>query len=78
MLEFLDKAKRFLWAFVELVFLAVLAIVLIYLILGRASGAFVLSVVDNVTTFANAVPTQSLIGFAVILALIYLIRQRLR
>ena len=77
MFDFLEKANRFLWAFVELTFLVVLAFVLIYLVLGQSSGAFVLSVVENVTNFANGMPTQSLIGIAIILAIIYLIRQRM-
>ena len=77
-MDILDKAKRYLWAFVELGFASVLAIMLIYLILGQNSGAFVLSVADNVTKFANAVPTPSLIGLGLILALVYLIMQRLR
>jgi hypothetical protein len=78
MMDILDKAKRYLWAFVELGFASVLAIMLIYLILGQNSGVFVLSVADNVTKFANAVPTPSLIGLALLLALIYLIIKRLR
>ena len=77
-MDILDKAKRYLWAFVELGFASVLAIMLIYLILGQNSGVFVLSVADNVTKFANAVPTPSLIGLALLLALIYVIIKRLR
>ncbi len=77
-MDILDKAKRYLWAFVELGFAGVLAIMLIYLILGQNSGAFVLSVADNVTKFANAVPTPSLIGLGLLLALIYLVAKRLR
>jgi hypothetical protein len=77
-MDTLDKAKRYLWAFIELGFAGVLAIMLIYLILGQNSGVFVLSVADNVTKFANAVPTPSLIGLALLLALIYLIIKRLR
>jgi len=77
-MDILEKAKRYLWAFVELGFASVLAIMLIYLILGENSGTFVLSVADNVTKFANAVPTPSLIGLALLLALIYLIMKRLR
>jgi len=77
MMDILDKTKRFLWAFVEIGFAAVLAIMLIYLILGPNSGVFVLSVADNVMKFANAVPTPSLIGLAMIVGLIYLIMQRM-
>jgi hypothetical protein len=77
-LDFLERAKRFLWAFVELAFLAVLSIVLIYLLLGQTAGSYVISVVDNVTRLAAAVTAPSLIGLAIILALIYLVRQRLK
>lgn len=77
-MDILDKAKRYLWAFVELGFASVLAIMLVYLILGQNAGEFVLSVADNVTKFANAVPTPSLIGLGLILALVYLVMQRLR
>ena len=78
MLDVLDKIKRYLWAFVEIGFAGMLAIMLIYLILGQDSGIVVLSVADNVMKFANALPTSSLIGLALILAIIYLVMNRLR
>ena len=78
MLELLEKTRRFLWLFVELGFLTILSIVLIYLTLGENSGVFVTSVTDNVMKFANGVPTPSLIGIGVILAIIYLVMQRIR
>jgi hypothetical protein len=78
MWKFMATSKRFLWEFVELGFAAVLAVMLIYLILGQSSGVFVLSVADNVTKFANGVPTPSLIGLGLLLALIYLIGKRVR
>jgi nitrate reductase gamma subunit len=77
-MDILDKTKRFLWAFVEIGFAGILAIMLICLILGPNSGVFVLSVADNVMKFAAAVPTPSLIGLALILGLAYLIMNRLR
>ena len=70
-------AKQILWECVELGFVAILVIMLLYLILGQGSGVFVTSVADNVTKFANGVPTQSLIGLALVLAVIYLIMNRL-
>jgi hypothetical protein len=76
MLEYVEKTKRFLWMFVELGFLTVLAIILIYLILGQSSGIFVQSVVDNVLKFAGGVPTPSLIGLAIVGMLVYLIAER--
>jgi len=78
MLTFLDSARRYLWAFVELGFLAVLAIILIYLLLGDGSGTFVMSVAGNVTKFATEIPTASLLGIGVILAIVYLVAQRLK
>jgi hypothetical protein len=78
MIEIIDKTRRLLWAFVELAFLAVIAIILIYLILGDSSGVFVQSVVDNVLKFAGGVPTPSLIGLAIVGMLIYAIALRMK
>ena len=78
MMLFLEKARRFLWLFVELGFLTILSVILIYLILGDNSGVFVMSVADNVKKFAADVPTSSLIGIGVILAIVTMVMQRLR
>jgi hypothetical protein len=78
MRKFMVDAKQLLWECVELGFVTILAIMLIYLILGQGSGVFVLSVAENVTKFANGVPTQSLIGLALVLGIIYLIMNRMR
>jgi len=78
MLDYLQKAKEYLWAFVEVGFLTVLAVILIYLILGENSGVFVSAVADNVLKFANAIPAQSLVGLAIVLALIILLAKRMR
>ena len=78
MLGFLQKAKQYLWAFVEIGFLTVLAVMLIYLILGEKSGVFVSTVADNVLKFANAIPAQSLVGLAIVLALVILMTNRMR
>jgi hypothetical protein len=78
MLDYLQKAKQYLWAFVELGFLAVLSVILIYLILGANSGVFVTGVADNVVQFARAIPEQSLVGMAIVLALVFLIARRVR
>ena len=77
-MQYLEKARRFLWLFVELGFLTILASILLYLILGDNSGVFITSVADNVKKFATDVPTPSLIGIGVIVAIIYLVMQRLR
>jgi hypothetical protein len=77
-MDFLERARRFLWLFVELGFLALLSIVLIHLIIGPNSGPFVSQVADNVLKFANGVQPQALVGIAIVLALIFLIVQRWR
>jgi hypothetical protein len=78
MLDYLQKAKQYLWAFVEIGFLTVLAVMLLYLILGANSGVFVSGVADNVIKFAAAVPSQTLVGLAIVLALVFLIANRMR
>jgi hypothetical protein len=78
MLDYLQKAKQYLWAFVEIGFLTVLAVMLLYLILGANSGVFVSGVADNVLKFAAAIPSQSLVGLAIVLALVFLIANRMR
>jgi nitrate reductase gamma subunit len=79
MLDYLQKAKQYLWAFVEIGFLTVLSVILIYLILGPdSSGVFVSTVADNVLKFAGAIPAQSLVGLALVLALIVLLTNRMR
>jgi hypothetical protein len=76
MMERIDTVKRYLWAFVELGFLALLAILLIYMLLGPSSGEYVTSVAGNVSKFASEAST-SLIGIGIILAIVYLITERL-
>ncbi len=78
MMEIIDKSRRFLWAFVELGFLSLIAIILVYLILGENSGVFVQSVADNVLKFAGGVPTPSLIGLAIVGLLVYLTARRMK
>lgn len=78
MMDIIDKSRQFLWAFVELGFLSLMAIILIYLILGENSGVFVQSVADNVLKFAGGVPTPSLIGLAIVGLLVYLTARRMK
>lgn len=73
-----ENVRRFLWLFIELGFLSVLSVILIYLILGDNSGVFVTSVTNNVIRFADGVPTPSLIGLSIIVAIIYMIVNRLK
>ena len=76
MIERIQTMKRYLWAFVELAFVALLAILLVYMLLGQSSGEYVTSVAGNVAKFAGEAST-SLIGIGIILAIVYMITQRL-
>ncbi len=77
MIESIEKAKRYLWAFVEVGFVALLAIILIYLLLGQNAGDYVTSVANNVAKFAGEA-SAALIGIGVILTIVYLVTQRVK
>jgi hypothetical protein len=68
-------AKQVLWEFVELAFLAVLALLLIHLLLGSGAGGYVDSVADNVTKFATAA-SGGLLGVVIVLAILYLVLRK--
>lgn len=74
----LQRAKDYLWAFVEIGFLTILAVILIYLLMGDRSGAFITGVANNIIKFAAAIPPQSEVGIAIVLALFFLITTRIR
>lgn len=76
MSEILDKAKRILWQIVETLFAFLLIVILIGLILGKEAGGFVQSVLQNVAGFVNSITTSTLIGLAVVLALLYLAKMK--
>ena len=75
MWNYVESAKRIMWSFVELAFLALLALILISLLLGEAAGPYVTSVAGNVGKFA-ATASSGLIGIVIVLALIYLAARR--
>jgi len=75
MWKFIATAKQILWEFVELGFLAILALVLISLLLGPNAGGYVTSVADNVTKFATA-SSSGMIGIVIVLAIIYFVLRK--
>ncbi|MBX6329149.1 MAG: hypothetical protein IRY89_11295 [Pseudolabrys sp.] len=74
--KFVATAKRALWDFVELAFLLVLSLVLIFLLLGQNAGPYVTSVADNVTKFA-ASAGAGLLGALIVLAIVFLVLRRM-
>jgi hypothetical protein len=75
MWTFIANAKRVLWEFVELAFLILLALVLIFLLLGPDAGPYVVSVADNVAKF-SAGASSGMLGIVIVLAIIYLAMRR--
>ena len=57
-------------------FVLVGLIVLVYVLLGADSGSYVLSVVSNLTGLIAAIGPQSLVGVAIVLALLHLARRK--
>jgi len=77
MLKLVATAKIFLWEFVELAFLAVLALVLLSILLGKNAGGYVESVAENASKFASSA-NSGLLGIVIILAIIYLAMRRIK
>ena len=77
MLKFVATAKVFLWEFVELAFLAVLALVLLSILLGKNAGGYVESVAENAAKFSSSA-SSGVLGVVIILAIIYLAMQRMK
>ncbi len=57
-------------------FVFVAFVVLVYILLGADAGPYVGSVVSNLTGLIAAVGPQALIGVAIVLALLYLVRRQ--
>lgn len=72
----LDKAKKFLWHIIEILFAFLLVVVLVGLILGKDAGGFVQSVMQNVAGFVNSLAAGTVVGIAIVLALLYLAKTR--
>jgi nitrate reductase gamma subunit len=75
MLKFTAAAKLYLWEFVEIAFLAVLALLLISILLGPGAGSYVASVTENATKFAAAA-SPGVLGVVIVLAIIFLVLRR--
>ena len=76
MWDVLDKANKILWQIVEILFAFLLVVILIGLILGKEAGGFVQSVMQNVAGFDNSFATGTVVGIAVVLALLYLAKTK--
>ena len=78
MLRTVAKINKALWAFIELGFLLILVAVLIFLILGQSSGVVVLAVMENIFAVTGKIDAANFIGIAIIIAIIYVVKTRLK
>ena len=75
-LRMMSTLKSLFYQVTETGFAFVAFIVLVYLLLGEDSGAYVISVIANLTLLIGAITPEALIGIAVAAALLYLVRKR--
>ena len=73
--SYLVKLRSWLLRAVELMGLLLVVLVLVYLLLGEASGNYVVSVVTNVSLLISAVTPQAIIGLALIAAVVAYLRR---
>ena len=69
------KLRSWLLRAVELMGLLLVVLVLVYLLLGEASGDYVVSVVTNASLLISAVTPQAIIGLALIAAVVAYLRR---
>ena len=73
--SYLVKLRSWLLRAVELMGLLLVVLVLLSLLLGEASGNYVVSVVTNVSLLISAVTPQAIIGLALIAAVVAYLRR---
>ena len=73
--SYLVKLRSWLLRAVELLALVLVVLVLLYLLLGEASGDYVVSVVTNVSLLISVVTPQAIIGLALIAAVVAYLRR---
>ena len=67
--DFFQKTKSILFKIVEILTLVVAILLLIYLLLGEASGDYIISVAVNISLFISAVTPEALAAVALGLVL---------
>ena len=74
--DFMNRLRSVLLKSAESMGLIIVILIMIYLLLGEASGPIVIGVVANVALFVSAVTPQALIGAALIIGVIYYYREK--
>ena len=74
--DFMNRLRSVLLKSAESMGLIIVVLIMIYLLLGEASGPIVIGVVANVALFVSAVTPEALIGAALIIGVIYYYREK--
>ncbi|MDB2459834.1 MAG: hypothetical protein MUQ74_09090 [Planktomarina temperata] len=73
--SYLTQLRSWLLRAAELMSLVLVVLILVYLLLGQASGDYVVSVMTNVSLLISAVTPQAIIGVALIAAVVAYLRR---
>ena len=73
--NYLTQLRSWLLRAAELMSLVLVVLILVYLLLGEASGDYVVSVMTNVSLLISAVTPQAIIGLALIAAVVAYLRR---
>jgi len=72
----IERITKYGWLVVELVFMLVVLCVLLSLILGKDSGAFIASVAANTVEMLQKIPSGTFLGIFLILVLYWTYRSK--
>jgi len=76
--KMLQQFRTIGWAVVEVALFLIVLCMLLDIIIGPGTDSFVSAVAKNATAFLNAVPSGTVVGFALVVAVFALLKTRLR
>ena len=74
--KYLAQLRSVLLRSAELMGLVLVVLILVYLLLGEASGDYVISVMTNISLFISAVTPQAIIGVALVIGAMSYLRKK--
>ena len=74
--KYLAQLRSVLLRSAELMGLVLVVLILVYLLLGEASGDYVISVMTNISLFISAVTSQAIIGVALVIGAVSYLRKK--
>jgi hypothetical protein len=74
--KYLAQLRSVLLRGAEVMGLVLVVLILVYLLLGEASGDYVISVMTNISLFISAVTPQAIIGVALVVGAVSYLRKK--